>query len=73
MNTPTTASLLSDQHEQWSRCGVWTKGLNAMNNVFRHLHMPVTLAQDFIATFSRMEYALKAASYANGNEAKVEA
>ena len=37
-----------------------------MNNLFRHLHMDPELAIEFIATFSRMEYALKSTTYANG-------
>lgn len=35
-----------------------------MNHAFRHLHMPQELACEFLATFSRIEYALKAAGYA---------
>ena len=35
-----------------------------MNDEFRHLHMPPELASEFLAVFSRMEYALKASKYA---------
>lgn len=31
-----------------------------MTEAFRHLHMPAELASEFVAVFSRMEYALKA-------------
>lgn len=43
-----------------------------MDDAFRHLHMPATLACEFLAVFSRMEYALKASGYAIGAN-KVEA
>ena len=42
-----------------------------MDEAFRHLHMPAELAIEFLAVFSRMEYALKASRYATGNENKV--
>jgi len=42
-----------------------------MSQVFRHLHMPAELACEFLAIFSRMEYALKATDYASQNEGKV--
>jgi hypothetical protein len=42
-----------------------------MDRVFQHLHMPVALAIEFIAVFSRMEHALKSTGYALGNEGKV--
>lgn len=42
-----------------------------MNDAFRHLHMPAELACEFLAVFSRMEYALKATGYASPNEGKV--
>jgi len=42
-----------------------------MSQVFRHLHMPAELACEFLAIFSRMEYALKATDYASQNESKV--
>ena len=44
-----------------------------MNDAFRHLHMPAELACEFLAVFSRMEYALKATDYASENEGKVTA
>lgn len=44
-----------------------------MSEAFRHLHIRPELACDFLATFARMEYALKAAGYANGDENRVEA
>lgn len=41
---------------------------------FRHLHMPRELACEFLAVFSRMEYALKATpAYAGGDENRVDA
>jgi len=43
-----------------------------MESVFRHLHMPHELACEFLAVFSRFEYALKSTKYANGTENKVE-
>ena len=42
-----------------------------MENIFRHLHMPPELACEFLATFSRMEYALKSTKYADGDDEKV--
>jgi hypothetical protein len=40
-----------------------------MCDPFRHLHMPPELACQFLAVFSRMEYALKATSeYATGED-----
>ena len=44
-----------------------------MSDAFRHLHMPADLACEFLAVFSRMEYALKATRYASENEGKVAA
>ncbi len=44
-----------------------------MDDAFRHLHMPAELACEFLAVFSRMEYALKATDYASENEGKVTA
>ncbi|MCU7869634.1 MAG: hypothetical protein KZQ98_14050 [Candidatus Thiodiazotropha sp. (ex Lucinoma borealis)] len=44
-----------------------------MSDTFRHLHMPADLACEFLAVFSRMEYALKATRYASGNEGRVTA
>ncbi|MCY4641501.1 MAG: hypothetical protein OXC41_02210 [Gammaproteobacteria bacterium] len=41
-----------------------------MNDVFRHLHVPADLACEFLAVFSRMEYALKATGYASDNKDK---
>lgn len=43
-----------------------------MNQLFEQLHMPAELAIEFMAAFSRMEYALKSTGYALGNERKVE-
>ncbi len=43
-----------------------------MQDIFRHLHVPPELACEFIAMFSRMEYALKSTHYAVGNAKKVE-
>jgi hypothetical protein len=43
-----------------------------MDDAFRHLHMPGTLACEFLAVFSRTEYALKVSGYAIGTN-KVEA
>lgn len=44
-----------------------------MEQVFRHLHMPPKLACEFLAVFSRMEYALKATRFQDGNEGRVSA
>lgn len=44
-----------------------------MDHLFKHLHMPQDLAIEFMATFSRLEYALKAAGYAIGHRNMVEA
>lgn len=45
-----------------------------MNEAFRHLHMPWELACEFLAVFSRMEYALKATPpYARDAGSTVEA
>lgn len=44
-----------------------------VQDMFRHLHMPPELAIQFMAVFSRTEYALKVTTYAVGNESKVEA
>lgn len=43
-----------------------------MNHLFQQLHMPADLAIEFMATFSRMEHALKSTGYALGNEGKVD-
>lgn len=42
-----------------------------MEKAFRHLHMPPELACEFLAVFSRMEYALKATRFPIGDEGKV--
>jgi hypothetical protein len=43
-------------------------------DAFQHLHMPPELACEFLAVFSRMEYALKASiQYASGNADGVQA
>ena len=34
-----------------------------MDELFRHLHMAPVLAWEFLAVFSRMEYALKATEF----------
>lgn len=44
-----------------------------MSDAFRHLHMPADLTCEFLAVFSRMEYALKATRYASENEGRVTA
>jgi hypothetical protein len=43
-----------------------------MHDMFRHLHIPPELACEFLAVFSRMEYALKSTNYAAGGEKKVD-
>ena len=43
-----------------------------MQDMFRHLHIPPELACEFLAVFSRMEYALKSTTYAVGNHKKVD-
>ena len=42
-----------------------------MNDAFKHLHMSPELACEFLAVFSRMEFALKATEYASDNEGGV--
>ena len=42
-----------------------------MDQAFRHLHMPAELACEFLAVFSRMEYALKATRFPEGHQGKV--
>ena len=44
-----------------------------MNQVFHHLHMPSELAIEFMAVFSRFEYALKSTKYAIGTESRADA
>lgn len=44
-----------------------------MEDLFRHLHMSYELACQFLAVFSRMEYALKSTGYAIGSENRIEA
>jgi len=46
---------------------------NRMEDILRHLHMKPELAIEFIAVFSRMEYALKSTKFATGGEKRVEA
>jgi len=41
-------------------------------SLFRHLNVPVELAIEFLAVFSRMEYALKSTGFANGGPARVD-
>ena len=43
-----------------------------MEDVFRHLHISPELACQFLAVFSRMEYALKSTRYAIGSDKKVD-
>lgn len=43
-----------------------------MHDTFRHLHIPPELACEFLAVFSRMEYALKSTIYVIGGPNKVE-
>ena len=43
-----------------------------MEHLFRHLHIPPELACQFLAVFSRMEYALKSTRYANGSDRRVD-
>lgn len=43
-----------------------------MNHLFQQLHMPPDLAIEFMATFSRIEHALKSTGYALGNEGRVD-
>lgn len=43
-----------------------------MVNSFQHLHMPADLACDFLALFSRIEYALKSTHFAIGSDRGVE-
>ena len=42
-----------------------------MDNIFQHLHMPAKLVCDFLAMFSRIEYALKSTVFAEGNNQRV--
>ena len=42
------------------------------DRMFRHLHMPPELACEFLAVFSRLEYALKVGGFALGTQAKVD-
>lgn len=42
-----------------------------MQDLFRHFHMSPELACRFLATFSRLEYALKSTSYVAGSENNV--
>lgn len=44
-----------------------------MNNEFRHLHVAPELVCEFLAVFSRMEYALKAAQYLQTNDGDAKA
>ncbi len=43
-----------------------------MNDAFKHLHMPAELACEFLAVFSRIEYALKSRNFAIGHERRVD-
>ncbi|SDU16172.1 hypothetical protein [Halopseudomonas salegens] len=40
--------------------------------IFRQLNIPVELATEFLAVFSRMEYALKSTEFADGGPARVD-
>lgn len=42
------------------------------DQLFRHLNVPVAIAVEFLAVFSRMEYALKSTEFADGGPARVE-
>lgn len=42
-----------------------------MQDIFRHLYISQELACEFLAVFSRLEYALKSTNYAVGGEKKV--
>lgn len=42
------------------------------DQLFRHLNVPMTIAVEFLAVFSRMEYALKSTEFADGGSARVE-
>ena len=44
-----------------------------MNQIFEHLHVRPELAMEFMAVFSRVEYALKSTRYAVGNDSRVDA
>lgn len=44
-----------------------------MQNLFRHLHFDTELAVEFLALFSRMEYALKVSGFAVGKDTGVNA
>ena len=44
-----------------------------MQNLFRHLHFDPELAIEFLAVFSRMEYALKVGGFAIGRDKSVDA
>lgn len=43
-----------------------------MQDLFRHLHFDPGLAVEFLAVFSRMEYALKVGGFAVGNDTGVD-
>lgn len=43
-----------------------------MQDLFRHLHFDPRLAVEFLAVFSRMEYALKVGGFAVGDDKKVD-
>ena len=45
----------------------------AVNQIFEHLHVRPELAMEFMAVFSRVEYALKSTRYAVGNDSRVDA
>lgn len=44
----------------------------SVNRLFQQLHMPADLAIEFMATFSRVEHALKSTGYVLANKGKVE-
>lgn len=44
-----------------------------MSEAFRHLHMPAELAIEFMAVFSKTEYALKGTEHDSEQEGKVTA
>jgi len=41
-------------------------------SLFKHLNVPMEMATEFLAVFSRMEYALKSTEFADGGPARVD-
>jgi hypothetical protein len=50
-----------------------SQGTAVLENMFRHLHMSPETAVEFLAVFSRMEYALKLGGFPVGGDANVQA